>query len=179
MGLARRCKLGRPTEINSRRPFKRGDTVHNCALVAAGKRHLSQPPKVSGTVPAGLTSKPQRPVASIMLQHPRGKLQSTPRKSLPERCASPRWSTESTAEGVLHRTSRTQSWTTATFGLKGGAHSHVHWQSSPNMGLCHLSVLPLKARRPGERGGPARRGGPRQWLSMGCDLGQEVAEHGV
>ena len=145
-----RCKLGRPTEINSRRPFKRGDTVHNCALVAAGKRHLSQPPKVSGTVPAGLTSKPQRPVASTMLQHPRGKLQSTPRKSLPERCASPRWSTESTAEGVLHRTSRTQSWTTATFGLKGGAHSHVHWQSSPNMGLCHLSVLPLKARRRGE-----------------------------
>ena len=128
----------------------RGDTVHNCALVAAGKRHLSQPPKVSGTVPAGLTSKPQRPVASIMLQHPRGKLQSTPRKSLPERCASPRWSTESTAEGVLHRTSRTQSWTTATFGLKGGAHSHVHWQSSPNMGLCHLPVLPLKTRRRGE-----------------------------
>ena len=127
----------------------RGGTVHNCALVAAGKRHLSQPPKVSGTVPAGLTSKPQRPVASIMLQHPRGKLQSTPRKSLPERCASPRWSTESTAEGVLHRTSRTQSWTTATFGLKGGAHSHVRWQSSPNMGLCHLSVLPLKSRRRG------------------------------
>ena len=109
--------------------------AHDCPLVAAGKRHLSQPPKVSGTVPAGLTSKPQRPVASIMLQHPRGKLQSTPRKSLPERCASPRWSTESTAEGVLHRTSRTQSWTTATFGLKGGAHSHVHWQSSPKWAL--------------------------------------------